>query len=105
MAVRIDLREGTEEARAELARLQPRRSTYLGLPVGYWLATAVAGLALGLGLSAAVDRPSAEYLECWELLAAGDWDGAGCAGQWPALAEWAEELWGPDGDPETGGTL
>ena len=104
MSIRLNLTGPTEEARAELARLQrSQRRTYLGASVRLWLLWAVVSVVLGAGLAAAVDRPSGEWLECWALLEAGDWDGAGCAGQWADLSERAEELWGLDGDPETGG--
>lgn len=41
--------------------------------------------------------------ECEELLAARDWDAAGCVGEWADLSAAAELLWGRDADPETGG--
>lgn len=44
----------------------------------------------------------ARYVECATLLAADDWDAAGCASRWPDLDARSRELWGPDGDPETG---
>lgn len=41
------------------------------------------------------------YIECAEMLAQGDWDGASCAGEWDDLSAIARSMWGPDGDPET----
>lgn len=52
--------------------------------------------------SGARDWQSSGYSECAALLEAGDWDAGSCWAQWPDLEERARQLWGPDGDPETG---
>jgi len=41
------------------------------------------------------------YLECAEMLANDDWDGASCAPRWHDLSAIARNMWGEDGDPET----
>jgi len=48
------------------------------------------------------DSYDSPYAECASLLDAGDWDAGSCWTQWPDLEDKARELWGPDGDPETG---
>ena len=59
MSIRLNLTSPTEEARAELARLQrAQRATYLGVSVWSWLALAVGSVAVGLALAVAGLLPS-----------------------------------------------
>ena len=52
MSIRLNLTSPSEEARAELARLQrAQRATYLGVSVWLWVALALGSATVGLALA------------------------------------------------------
>lgn len=85
---------------------QPAECGYV-LEEGVWLeASCVSEEELGVRLAALREERSSRwgsrYQECAALLEAGDWDATGCVSEWPDLDARSRQLWGPDGDPETG---
>ena len=50
----------------------------------------------------AMNERKVAHEQCQALLLANDWDATGCVGRFSDLNRISREMWGPDGDPETG---